>query len=192
MRVVVGVQWAWIAQSVLRLATGWNIRGSNLGEQEAFPYASRPALDPQSFEYYGYRVCFPPPPSGETRTLHISPFCALMACTRVTITFTWMQCECLESNLNESLFRRNGKFVFFSKSNSLRHILCSNILHGPLSWHRISLWPPLSARVCVGVCVCVSVSVTSFGRRAGPRHRGAPLQWYFLNYSCYMWSDEHF
>jgi len=39
-----------------------------------------------------------------------------------------------------------------------------------------------SARDCVFVCVCVSV--TSFGKSAGPRHSAATLKRYFLNSSC--------
>ena len=38
--------WAGIAQSVLRLAAGWTVRGSNSGGRRDFPHPSRPALGP--------------------------------------------------------------------------------------------------------------------------------------------------
>ena len=38
--------WAGIAQSVLRLATGWTVRGSNPGGRRDFLHLSRPTLGP--------------------------------------------------------------------------------------------------------------------------------------------------
>jgi hypothetical protein len=38
--------WAGMAQSVQQLATGWTVRGSDLGGGPDFPHSSRPALRP--------------------------------------------------------------------------------------------------------------------------------------------------
>ena len=47
-----------IAQSVWRLATGWAVRGSNLGGGRAFPHPSRTAVGPPNFLFNRYRVSF--------------------------------------------------------------------------------------------------------------------------------------
>ena len=47
---------AGIAQSVQRLATGWTVRGSNLGGGEIFRILSNRPWDPSSLLYNGYRV----------------------------------------------------------------------------------------------------------------------------------------
>jgi hypothetical protein len=53
------VQWAGIAPSLYRLATGWMVRGSNPGGGGGrdFSHKSRPDLGPTL--YNGYRVSFP-------------------------------------------------------------------------------------------------------------------------------------
>jgi len=51
-----GVNWAWIAQSVLRLAVVWTVRGSYLGGGQDFSHPSRPALWPTQSPINGYRV----------------------------------------------------------------------------------------------------------------------------------------
>jgi len=60
MRFAAGVQWAGIAQSVLRLATDWNIRRSN-GEEKAFAYSSRPALESTQLALIWIPGLFPTP-----------------------------------------------------------------------------------------------------------------------------------
>ena len=51
--------WAAIAQSVLRLATGWTVRGSNGGGSEIFRTRPHRPCGPPSNIYNGYRVSFP-------------------------------------------------------------------------------------------------------------------------------------
>ena len=50
--------WAGIAQSVLRLATGWTVRGSNPGGGEIFRTSPDRPWGPPSLLYHGYRVSF--------------------------------------------------------------------------------------------------------------------------------------
>ena len=47
-----------MAQAVRRLATGWIIRGSNIGEGD-FLHPFRPALEPTSPLYNCHRLSFP-------------------------------------------------------------------------------------------------------------------------------------
>jgi hypothetical protein len=49
-------EWAGIAQSVLRLATGWTVRGSNPGAGEIFHTCPDRLWGPPSLLYNGYRV----------------------------------------------------------------------------------------------------------------------------------------
>jgi len=65
--------WAAIAQSVLRLAKGWTVRGSNSGGGEIFRTCPVRPWGPPTLLYKGYRVfpgcksagvwCLPPTPS---------------------------------------------------------------------------------------------------------------------------------
>ena len=65
--------WAGIPQTVQRLATGWTVRGSNIGRGEIFRTRLDRPWGPHSFLYNGYRVfsggkvvgawLWPPPPS---------------------------------------------------------------------------------------------------------------------------------
>ena len=71
-----------------RFATGCNIQGSNLGGDKIFLTRLDRPWRPPCFQCYGYWVCFPPPPGEEIRTIPLSPIWALMACSRVTFTFT--------------------------------------------------------------------------------------------------------
>ena len=48
--------WAAIAQSVLRLATGWTVQGSNPGGGEIFRTRPDRLWDPPIILYNGYRV----------------------------------------------------------------------------------------------------------------------------------------
>jgi hypothetical protein len=50
---------AGVAQSVLRLATGWTVRGSNPGGGEVFRTRPDRPCGPPSILYIGYRVSFP-------------------------------------------------------------------------------------------------------------------------------------
>ena len=83
--------WAAIAQSVLRLATGWTVRGSNPGGGESFRFRRDRPWGLPSLLCNGYRLCFPgvkrpgrgvdyPPPSSAEAW-------AFMACSRATFTF---------------------------------------------------------------------------------------------------------
>ena len=54
--------WAGIAQSVLRLARGWTVRGSNPGGGEIFHHRPDRRCGPPSLLYFGYRVT----PGGQT------------------------------------------------------------------------------------------------------------------------------
>ena len=67
-----------VAQSVLRLPTGWTVRGSNPGGGEIFR-PSRPALGPISLLYNGYRV-FPGVKCG--RGVKLTPHLILMPWSR--------------------------------------------------------------------------------------------------------------
>jgi hypothetical protein len=51
------IAWAGIAQSVLRLATGWTVRGSNPGEGEIFRTCPDRPWCPPRLLYNGYRIC---------------------------------------------------------------------------------------------------------------------------------------
>ena len=55
--------WAGIAQSVLRLATGWTVRGWNPGEDEVFRTCQDRLWGPPGLLYNGYRVI----PGGKER-----------------------------------------------------------------------------------------------------------------------------
>ena len=71
--------WTAIDQSVLRLATGWTVRGSNSDGSEIFPTRPDRSWGPPRLLYNGYRVSFarvkrpgngfdhPPPPSVEVK-----------------------------------------------------------------------------------------------------------------------------
>jgi hypothetical protein len=48
--------WAWIAQSVQRLATGWTVRGSNPCGSAIFRICPDRPWNPPSLLYNGYRV----------------------------------------------------------------------------------------------------------------------------------------
>ena len=56
--------WAAIAQSILRLATGWTVRGSNRGGDEIFRACPDRPWGPPCLLYNGYRVF----PGGKERT----------------------------------------------------------------------------------------------------------------------------
>jgi hypothetical protein len=101
-------KWAGVAQSVQRLATGWTVRGSNLGGGEIFRTCPDWPWGTPSHLYNGYRV-FPGVKSGRGVTLTprpllvpwswksiakpllplwaVQPVQSLSACTRVTFTF---------------------------------------------------------------------------------------------------------
>ena len=99
-----------VAQSVLRLATAWTVRGSNPGGGEIFRTCPDRPWGPPSLLYNGYRVFSrckerpgrdaerSPPSSAvvmEGRAIPLLPLRAvrpvqsLSACTRVTFTFTF-------------------------------------------------------------------------------------------------------
>ena len=115
--------WAGIAQSVLRLATGWTVRGSNPGGDEIFRTLPDRPWGPPSLLYNGYRV-FPGdkaagawrwPPTHilrrgwrKSRAIHLLSLWVFVACSRVnfilfyfTITFQFTN----EEEKLESLFR---------------------------------------------------------------------------------------
>ena len=48
-----------IIEQTLLLATGWTVRGSNLGVCEIFRIRRDGPRSPPSLLYNGYRVCFP-------------------------------------------------------------------------------------------------------------------------------------
>ena len=98
--------WAGVAYSVLRLATGWTVWGSNPGWGETFrTWPDRP-WGLSSFLHNQYRVSFPglkrpgrganhPPPSSAEVKERIELYVyfrlwAFMACYRANFTFTFI------------------------------------------------------------------------------------------------------
>ena len=70
------LQQAWRDRSVQRLATGWTVRGSNLGAAETFRTRPDWSWDPPSLLYNGYRVSFPVimrPGRGVNHPPHLAP-----------------------------------------------------------------------------------------------------------------------
>ena len=52
-------KWAWMAQSLQQVATGWAVGGSNPCAGETSRTRPNRPWDPPRLLYNGYRVCFP-------------------------------------------------------------------------------------------------------------------------------------
>jgi hypothetical protein len=70
MNLHVDILWAWIAQSVWRLATGWTAPGSNLRMGEIYRTNPDRAWGTPSLLYNGYRVFFRVKRVGKALTTH--------------------------------------------------------------------------------------------------------------------------
>ena len=98
------VKGAGIAQSVLRLVSGWTVRGSNPGGGDIFRTRPDRPWGRSSLLYNGYRVFpggktagawrWPPTPIWrrgwrKSRAIHLLPLWAFAVCSRVNFTFTF-------------------------------------------------------------------------------------------------------
>jgi hypothetical protein len=88
--------------SSVRIATRYGLHGSGIesrwGGGEIFPTSPHWPKEPSGLVYSAYRVCFPVakrpghgvdnPPAGIRVELYLCPLWALVACSRVNVTFT--------------------------------------------------------------------------------------------------------